>query len=65
MPEGDNPSLLDEFTNLLFFDSSIHIRILKQVPKYLATELNRNSYSVLLCRYLSPCDQYKWIFVDA
>jgi hypothetical protein len=31
MPEGDNPSFRD------FLDSSIHICILKQVPKYLAT----------------------------
>jgi hypothetical protein len=40
MPEGDNPSFCDELWNLLFsLDSSIHIRILKQVPKYLATGL--------------------------
>jgi hypothetical protein len=45
MHEGDNPSFGDEFTKspsyffLFFFDSSIHIRILKQVPKYLATGL--------------------------
>jgi hypothetical protein len=32
MPEGDNPSFWDEFI-------TIHIRILKQVPKYLATGL--------------------------
>jgi hypothetical protein len=36
--EGDtsNLSFWDEFTKFTFFlDSSIHIRILKQVPKYL------------------------------
>jgi hypothetical protein len=32
MPEGNNPSFY-------VLDSSIHIRILKQVPKYLATGL--------------------------
>jgi hypothetical protein len=35
MPGGDNPSFLDEFTKFTF----IHIRILKQVPTYLATGL--------------------------
>jgi hypothetical protein len=40
MPEGDNPSFCDEFVKFTFFlDSSIHIRILKQVSKYLATGL--------------------------
>jgi hypothetical protein len=39
MPEGDNPSFGDEFIKFTFFDSSIHIRILKQVPKHLATGL--------------------------
>jgi hypothetical protein len=40
MPEGGNPSFWDEFTKFYFFlDSSIHIRIFKQVPKYLATGL--------------------------
>ena len=37
MHEGDNPSFLDEFYFLL--DSFIHIRISKQIPKYLATGL--------------------------
>jgi hypothetical protein len=35
MREGDNPSFLDEF----FLDSSIYVRILKQVLRYLATGL--------------------------
>jgi hypothetical protein len=40
MPEGDNPQVRDEFMKFTFFlDSSIHICILKQVPKYLATGL--------------------------
>jgi hypothetical protein len=40
IPEGDNPSFWDEFINFTFFlDSLIHSRILKQVPKYLATGL--------------------------
>jgi hypothetical protein len=40
MPEWDNHSFWDEFTKFTFFlDSSIHIRILKQVPKYIATGL--------------------------
>jgi hypothetical protein len=40
MPEGDNPSFCDEFIKFTFLgDSSIHIRILKQVPKYSATWL--------------------------
>jgi hypothetical protein len=33
MPEGDNPSFWDEFEKIPFLDSSIHIGILKQVPK--------------------------------
>jgi hypothetical protein len=39
MPEEDNPSFGDEFMKFTFFDSSIHVRILKQAPKYLATGL--------------------------
>jgi hypothetical protein len=41
MPEGDNPSFWDAFTksDFFFFDSSIYIRTLKQVRKYLATGL--------------------------
>jgi hypothetical protein len=40
MAEGENPSFWDEFTKIYFFlDNSIHIRILKQVPRYLATGL--------------------------
>jgi hypothetical protein len=40
MPEGDNPSFWDEFIKFTFFVHSwIHIRIFKQVPKYLATGL--------------------------
>jgi hypothetical protein len=40
MHEENNPSFSDEFTKFHFFpDSSIHIRILKQVPKYIATGL--------------------------
>jgi hypothetical protein len=40
MPEGDKPSFWDEIDKIYFFlDSLIHIRILKQEPKYLATEL--------------------------
>jgi hypothetical protein len=40
MPEGDNPLFWDESIKFtLFPDSSIHIRILKQVPKNLATGL--------------------------
>jgi hypothetical protein len=35
MHEGDNPSFCDEFVTFTF----IHIRIFKQVPKYLATVL--------------------------
>jgi hypothetical protein len=36
MYEGDNPSFLDEFIKICFFlDSSIHIHIFKQVPKYM------------------------------
>jgi hypothetical protein len=42
MRDGDNPSFWEEFTNY-FLDSSVHIRILKQVPKYLATGLWRPS----------------------
>jgi hypothetical protein len=38
MHEEDNPSFWDEFIKFYFFlDSSIHIRILKQVSKDLAT----------------------------
>jgi hypothetical protein len=37
MPEGNYPSFWDELQNLLFF--FFHIRILRQVPKYLATGL--------------------------
>jgi hypothetical protein len=44
MPEGDNPLCCVEFTKCPFIlDSSIHIRILKLVRKYLATGLNRPS----------------------
>jgi hypothetical protein len=40
MDEWDTPSFSVEFIELiLFIYSSIHIRILKQVPKYLATWL--------------------------
>jgi hypothetical protein len=39
MPEGDNPSFSDEFTKNFLLDSSIHIRISNQVPKYLGTGL--------------------------
>jgi hypothetical protein len=40
MPEGDNPSFSDEFTKYIFcLVCPIHIRIIKQVPKYLATGL--------------------------
>jgi hypothetical protein len=40
MPEGKNPSLLDEFTKFTFFlIVPIYICILKQVPRYLATGL--------------------------
>jgi hypothetical protein len=40
MHEGDNPSFWVEFIKFTFFLYSwIHIRILKQVPKYLATGL--------------------------
>jgi hypothetical protein len=39
MTEGYNSSFLDEFTIYFFLDGSIQIRILKQVPKYLATGL--------------------------
>jgi hypothetical protein len=42
MHERDNPLFRDEFIKFAFlFDSSIHIRIFKQVPKYvyLATGL--------------------------
>ena len=41
MHEGDNPSFLDEIYFLL--DSCIHIRIFKQILKYLATGLYRPS----------------------
>ena len=40
MHEGDNPSFLNEFMKFYFiFDNCIHIRIFKQIPKYLATGL--------------------------
>jgi hypothetical protein len=39
MHEGDKPSFLDEFINCAFFDSSIHIRTFKEVPKYLLSYL--------------------------
>jgi hypothetical protein len=42
MPEGDNPSFWDEFIKF----TSMHIRILKQVPKYLATGLYRPSGNI-------------------
>jgi hypothetical protein len=44
MHEGDNLSFWDEFIKFTFFiDSCIYIRIFKQVPKYLATGLQRPS----------------------
>jgi hypothetical protein len=40
MHEGDNPLFWDEFIRFTFcLDSSIHIRILKEVPKDLVTGL--------------------------
>jgi hypothetical protein len=40
MPEGDNPSFWRRIVKVDFCrDSSIHIRILKQVPKHLAVGL--------------------------
>jgi hypothetical protein len=40
MHEGDNPSFWDEFKNYTFFLTVLFIYVfLKQVPKYLATEL--------------------------
>ena len=37
MHEGDNPLFLNEFMKFIFLlDNFIHIRIFKQIPKYLA-----------------------------
>jgi hypothetical protein len=44
MHERDNPSFWYEYIKFTFFlGSFIHIRIFKQVPKYLATGLKRPS----------------------
>jgi hypothetical protein len=43
MHEGDDPSFWNEFMKFDFFLAEGFIRILKQVPKYLATGLNRPS----------------------
>jgi hypothetical protein len=52
MHEGDNPSFSDEFTKFTyFFDSSIHIRILKQVPKYRDSKIARVCIFCLLNEY--------------
>jgi hypothetical protein len=40
MHEGDNPSFFRWIYKIYFFlDSAIHIRIFKEVPRYLATGL--------------------------
>jgi hypothetical protein len=69
MHEGDNPSFWDEYMKFYFFlDRIIHIRIIKQVPKYLATRLKRpsgtNSRGLDVWRVICPYKP-RWHFMCA